>query len=109
MNLKPNNKELQLGTLLDSLYPKQFRYVGDGQIIIDGCVPDFIDCNHRKLALELFGTYWHGLKKTGLTREEAEQQRIDRFAKYGYSTLIVWEHELKQPEVLKEKIIKFVG
>ncbi|GAI37924.1 unnamed protein product, partial [marine sediment metagenome] len=57
------------------------RYVGDGQVIIDGKCPDFINNNGGKQLLELFGERWHEL--------EEEQERKKAFAEYGFETLII--------------------
>ena len=29
------------------------------------------------------------------------------FAKYGYQTLIIWEHELKDPDLVAKKVALF--
>jgi very-short-patch-repair endonuclease len=99
--LKPNKKEESLATFLEGLYPHKWKYVGDGQLILGGRCPDFLNINGKKQLIELFGDYFH--------KGQNPQDRIDYFTKYGFSTLVIWEHELKQPEVLKEKIIEFVG
>jgi len=77
------------------------RYVGDGQVVIDGKCPDFINNNGGKQLLELFGERWHKLKE--------EQERIKAFAKYGFETLIIWEHELESPSNIVAKVQAFIG
>lgn len=77
------------------------RYVGDGQVIIDGKCPDFINNNGGKQLLELFGDHWH--------EPEEEEQRINAFAQYGFQTLIIWEHELKTPSNVLTKVQAFIG
>jgi len=62
-------------------------------------VPDFININGQKKIIELYGDYWH--------RNDDPQDRIDLFAKYGYQTLIIWEHELKNEVELKDKLQEF--
>lgn len=55
----------------------------------------------------MFGDYWHGEERTGRTKEEEEQQRIDLFAQYDYQTLVIWQHELKEVCRLRHKLLNF--
>lgn len=100
-NRKPTKPEIKLQLILDDLYPSEFRYVGDGQIRINGKNPDFINVNGRKQIIELFGDYWH--------KDQNPQERIDCFTPYGYKTLVVWEKELKDERALKNKLFQFTG
>lgn len=98
-NLKPNKPEKFLINLLQKLYPDEWKFVGDGQIFIARRVPDFVNVNGQKKIIELYGDYWH--------RNDNPQDRIDLFAQYGYQTLIIWEHELKNKAELKTKLQEF--
>jgi len=98
--LLPNKKENMLDDLLIEMFPNEFKYVGDGQFIIAGKCPDFININGKKQVIELYGDYWH--------RDDDPQERIDLFAGYGYKTLIIWEHELKDIDTLKDRLLEFV-
>jgi len=95
----PNKTELWLQDFLNQLYPNEWKFVGDGQVIISGKCPDFINTNGQKKIIELFGDYWH--------RGENPQDRIDIFKPFGYKTLIIWEKELKDKKNLESKIYKF--
>jgi len=91
---KPNRSELQLLSILDSNFLNQWKFVGDGTLIIDGKCPDFANINGRKELIELYGDYWHS--------GEDEQTRIKQFAKYVFRCLIIWEHELEnEREVIR--------
>ena len=85
--------------LLKKSFPNEWKFVGDGQFILAGKCPDFINVNGQKKIIEFFGNYWHKL--------EEEQQRINLFTEYGYQTLIIWEHELKDIDKLSNKLLKF--
>jgi hypothetical protein len=98
-NIRPNKPETFLLNLLEEMYPGDYKYVGDGEIVIAGKCPDFININGQKKIIEHYGDYYH--------RNDDPQDRIALFAKYGYSTLIVWERELKDVESLKAKIREF--
>lgn len=103
----PTNPEKKLNILLQKLFPSEYRFVGDGQFILAGRNPDFVNINGQKKIIELYGDYWHGEEFTGRTKEEEEWQRVDCFAQYGYQTLIIWEHELEDIEVLESKLQEF--
>jgi len=105
--VKPNKPEKQLNKLLQKLFPNQWKFVGDGQLILAGKCPDFINVNGQKKIIEHFGDYWHGEEKTGVSNEEHEQERMNLFAQYGYQTLIIWQHELENIEKLTEKVLSF--
>ncbi len=91
----PNKAELHLQSLLNSIFPNCFIYVGDGGEIIGGKIPDFIDPINSKI-IELYGDYWH--------RGQDPNDRINYFKNYGYDTLVIWEKELKDMNSLKNKI-----
>lgn len=95
----PNKKEELLDKLLTQWYGDKFRFVGDGKIFIGNMVPDFI--GHGKLIIELFGDYWH--------KPEDEDKRATHFAKYGYKTLVVWENELCNKNLVKQKVESFIN
>jgi hypothetical protein len=97
----PNKAERKLSLILNAVNPNEWKFVGDGQVIISGKCPDFININGQKKIVELFGDYWH--------KGQNPQDRIDTFAPFGYETLVVWERELKNKNVLIEKIKVFSG
>lgn len=98
-NIKPNKPETILLNTLNDLFPNEYVFVGDGSLIIEGKCPDFVNINGQKKLIEHWGDYWH--------KGENEQERIDLFAKYGWSTLIIWEKELSNREDLIEKLQSF--
>lgn len=96
---RPNGSETRLFSAIENLYPHDWKYVGGGDVVIGGRIPDFINVNGQKKIIELFGDYWH--------RGENPQDRIDIFKPYGYETLVIWEHELQDIEKVKLKIKEF--
>lgn len=98
-NIKPNKPETIILNLLNDLYPNEWKYTGDFSFMINGKNPDFVNCNGQKKLIELFGDYWH--------EGENPQDRIDIFKPFGYETLVIWEHELKDIKEVKNKIISF--
>jgi len=99
VNAKPNLTELHLQFLLDQYFPSEWKFVGDGEVIIGGKLPDYININGKKQIIELFGTYWHDIFDVAI--------RIDHFRQCGFRTLVVWEDELKNEVKLIRKIKSF--
>lgn len=109
LKLLPNKPEKFITKLLQRLLPDLWKYIGDGKdedSIIAGKCPDFV-CISQKKIIEYFGDYWHGEERTGIPNERHEQERINCFAKEGYQTLVIWEHELEDTKKLKKRILEF--
>jgi transposase-like protein len=99
LGIRPNKSEEKLATLLDNNFPGEWRYVGNGEVIIGGKCPDFINVNGKKKLIELFGAPWHDIFDVA--------RRVEHFKQFGFDTLIIWTEELKDESRLKSKIIKF--
>jgi len=97
--VKPNKQEVLLGHILEDTIPMEYKYVGNGSLILGGRCPDFMNINGKKKLIELYGDYWHQGEKT--------QERIEYFRQFGFETLVIWEHELKDREHLIEKVVTF--
>jgi len=102
----PNKPETILINLIEK-HNLPFNYVGDKKIWFKGenhsFNPDFLSKNPRHI-IEVFGDYWHNLPKTKIM----DKERLETYSKYGYKTLIVWEHELTNPNQIINKINKFM-
>lgn len=100
--IKPNKPEQKL---IDLIQRNNFLfiYTGDGKIAIEGFCPDFTDDDGNKRIIEVFGEYWHKLPEV----VERDRKRLQVYSKYGYRTLIIWEHELENLGA-EEKIRGFV-
>lgn len=94
-----NNSEKRLQDILDKHFPQEWEYVGQGDLVIGGKIPDFMNVNGRKQVIEMFGTYWH--------RGENPQKRINSFMHFGFATIVIWEHELKDEDAIVVKIKNF--
>jgi len=104
-NKHPNGPETIIGRMLAEIVPNEWAFVGDGKVWIESCNPDFINVNGKKQAIEHFGDYWHG--ERARKYQETEEGRTAILAKYGYSLLVIWEHELKHPEAVMLRIKEF--
>jgi len=69
-----------------------YRYTGDGKFWIERFNPDFINCNGKKVLVEVFGDYWHKLSD----RQKHDARRSEVFASYGWHEVIFWESDLKK-------------
>jgi G:T-mismatch repair DNA endonuclease (very short patch repair protein) len=99
-NVRPNKLELNFEKLLNKIQPNEWKYVGDGEFILGGKCPDFVNINGKKQIIELYGDYWH--------KGQNPQERIGLFSEFGYRTLVIWENELKNIEEVEDKIKIFV-
>jgi len=105
--VRPTGPETLMLELLQSLYPSQWKYVGDGQVVIENRNPDFINVNGQKAIIEVFGDFWHSKQVTGKWQWEGVMARKHLYSKYGFKLLVIWENELKNMERVKTKVIKF--
>lgn len=87
--LRPNKPE----TLLKNIIEKNkldYKYTGDGKFWIENFNPDFINCNGKKVILEVFGDYWHNLDKIKIR----DEKKLEVLKKYGWDRIILWEREI---------------
>ncbi len=98
---KPTKAEIKLNQYIQELFPNEYKFVGNGDFIIGGKNPDFININGEKKIIEMFGDFWH--------KGENPQDRIDLFAEYGFGCLVIWESELKNKELVISKLREFHG
>lgn len=106
---KPTGPEKQMKSLLNILYPKEYKYTGNGDFIIDGLNPDFVNVNGQKKLIEVFGEAFHDPKKAfkKVPYRSSYRGRKEAFAKFGYKTLIIWDYEMKNMHEVERKIRRF--
>lgn len=92
---RPNKPETKLKEILDKFFPNEWKYVGDGSLIINGLNPDFVNCNGRKLLIEVFGDYWHG-RVPNIDWHRTELGRMMVYAAFGFKCLVIWEKDIKK-------------
>jgi len=69
-------------------YSLPYKYTGDGDVVIGGACPDFVNINGHKKLIEVFGNYWHP--------PEDEIKKKAHYSKYGFKVLILWEKQINQ-------------
>ncbi|MDD5045409.1 MAG: hypothetical protein PHG51_07725, partial [Candidatus Omnitrophica bacterium] len=94
LHKQPNIPEKYIRDILVRNFPGEWKYTGDGSLIIEGYRPDFTNCNGRKEIIEIFGDYWHKRKK--LKWHQTELGRIMACASVGFRCLVIWEYEIKE-------------
>lgn len=105
---KPNEKEKALDLLIQSHFPNEWKYVGNGEVNLGGRCPDWINVNGKKQVLEFFGAYWHDPfvnPKIGFRKTEVATHY--HYREYGFDCLVIWQNELEKPRKLLRKIRGF--
>jgi G:T-mismatch repair DNA endonuclease (very short patch repair protein) len=94
MKREQTKPEIIMECLLDAYFKDQWKFVGNGQVVVDGMVPDFININGKKQVIEVYGDYWH--------KDHNPQDRINRYKEFGFNCLVYWEKDLKDlsPEIV---------
>lgn len=92
--VRPNKLEMQI-ILLIQKHSLPLRYVGDGKVVIGGKCPDFIGTAEKRKVVEVFGDYWHRIRK-GIPWHQTEYGTKKIYSQYGFECLILWEAEIKQ-------------
>ena len=111
-NTYPNKLETFVGTILDELYPNEWKYNGDGKegVVIAGMIPDFINANGLNTVVEVFGIAYHdpekAFMKVGWKRQEFG--RVATYAQLGYRCVILWEDRINAEgmDYIKEELGK---
>ena len=99
-NRRPTGPERKLIKIIER-HNLPFKYTGNGSFILEGLNPDFVESNGRKIAIDVFGDYWHTLKAD--KESYTEQGRKAIFEKYGWKLIIIWEKEINS--LTEEEII----
>lgn len=82
---RPTSLEKQMIKIIKK-YKLPYKYVGDGQFILGGKCPDFINTCNEKICLEVHNFYHH---PAGYRKERAKY-----FKKLGWKTIFINEDEI---------------
>ena len=77
-----------------------YKYVGDGKFFIEKYNPDFINTNHKKIAIEVYARYYK--LRNNKTIEEWKEDRQKVFNKYGWKIIYFNEVEVNEKNVLEK-------
>lgn len=96
---RPTSFEQKLIHLIE-VYDLPYRYIGNGDLIIAGKNPDFINTNGEKILIEVYHYYD--------ARKLYEKERYEFFKRFGFHTIF-----LKDDEILavdwEEKCLEKIG
>ena len=77
-------------------YNLPYIYVGNSSFWIERVNPDFVNCNGKKICVEIFGDYWHNLPN----KKKKDEENLNTLKKYGWERIVIWESEInKFPEI----------
>lgn len=86
---RQRESELAFQELLDTFFPGLWKFVGNGELVIEGKCPDFVDTLTGKRLIEF---------QNGNKREYEVQLRKLHFETNGYDVLYIWAKHMKTPE-----------
>ena len=77
-----------------------FKYTGDGSFWIGKLNPDFVECNGKKIAIEIF-SYWHDpLRRHCKVRYTSTYEgRKKILKKHGWKLVVFWQDDLERGDV----------
>ncbi len=106
---KPTRPEVIVGKWLESHYPNEWRYNGDGAggVVIGRHIPDFVNVNGRKMLIEVFGKHWHN--PANFPNRMAQQELISHYKEWGFDCLVLWENEIYKTDVMEAKLREFIS
>ena len=108
-HITPSSAERKVMKLIEK-YNLPYRYTGDGSLVIENLIPDFICTNNQKTLIEVFGRPFHDPEvfkkkfKKEISKVRTEEYRREIYAKYGWKMIVIWEEELTNEESVLSKI-----
>lgn len=89
----PNKPELRFMEICKK-YNLPFRYTGDGSLWVGRVNPDFVEDDGRKIAIDIFGDYWHSPLNPKLRDSQTLDGREKIFTSHGWKLIVFWESEI---------------
>lgn len=102
---RPTKIEAKVNDILQKHFPNEWKYVGDGEVIIGTKCPDFININGEKKLLEVFGRVFHDPQKTFKKTIPYHQTEIgtkEFYRNYGYETIVIWDNEINEEKIIQK-------
>lgn len=101
---RPNKLEEKVIKILNTAFPNEWEYTGNGKVVLDKLIPDFVNSNGKKQVIEVFGEYWHTGDRIKNRIERTEQGRINAYKKLGYDCFVLWEKDIED----EQKVVRLV-
>jgi len=101
--VRPTQLEKVVDDLLQSSFPGEWVYVGDGKMTVEGFIPDFVH-KEKRWIIEVNGDYWHSLP--GNRKRDKVKAKV--YVENGYKVLEIWEAEVySDPKSVIDKVLSF--
>jgi very-short-patch-repair endonuclease/endogenous inhibitor of DNA gyrase (YacG/DUF329 family) len=101
--VRPTQLERVVDELLQSSFPGEWVYVGDGKVTVEGFIPDFVH-RENKWIIEVNGDYWHSLPEN----RKRDKVKTKVYVENGYKVLEIWETEVySDPKSVVDKVLSF--
>ena len=107
MQASPNIFEVKCLEYLNKKYLNEFKYTGDGSLVINNYSAD-AEAPTLKTVAFFHGDYWHcnpkkykadyyhsQIKKTAQQIWDKDKKAVEAFEKAGYKVIVIWEGDLK--------------
>jgi G:T-mismatch repair DNA endonuclease (very short patch repair protein) len=95
---RPNKLELEVAKFLGD----EWKYVGKGELVVGGLIPDFVHRAKREV-LEVLGCYFHGCPQhfpdVRMERTASTGYKESIYKKHGYEVTFLWEHDIKRRKI----------
>jgi len=98
VNRRPNKFEIRVKHYLDEQFPNEWKYCGDGSVIINGHCPDFINSNGQKKIILANGVFWHAgcNKPSSSLKKEVELMESKPYNEFGFKVWFIWEDDFNR-------------
>jgi len=101
--VRPTRLEKVVDDLLQNSFPGEWIYVGDGKMIVEGFIPDFVH-REKRWIIEVHGDYWHSLPEN----RKRDKIKTKVYIENGYKVLEIWETEVySDPKAVVEKVLSY--
>jgi len=98
LSLRPTSLEKRFQEIVDK-YNLPYKYVGDGEFILGGKCPDFINTNNEKIAIEVFVPIF---KKWSFgTVKSWKRERSKLFKSFGWKIIYFEDKEVNDNFILR--------
>lgn len=103
---RPTGPEAKVIEIIQK-YHLPYKYTGNGSFLLEGrrLNPDFVNVNGKKVAIDVFGDYWHTLKADRESYTEDGRKKI--FNEYGWHLIVLWETQVNS--LSEREIIRLLG
>lgn len=98
---RPNKREQYLIDIFNK-NNIPLKYVGQGDVIIGGKIPDFIN-EEKRILLEYNEDFWHKDDNKWYNVTDTSKEREELFRKLGYETIFLWtkDYELGEKHIVE--------